>query len=138
MVMRFSVRMMSIEPTIFHSLGGYMDMENFTKKAFNPDYQKLYGIYKKLPSILAIVIMSLVFVWSIVDVSVFQYKPRYSSGYRYGVMELESAFLAMLIWWAIGAVVSVSVWFFSALSVSATVVRTDAIIELNNKTPENK
>ena len=118
-----------------------MDTKNLTEKVLNPDYQKLYGIYKKLPGILAIIIMSLVFIWSIVDVSVFveESYSRYSgSTTYYGVMYLESAFLAMFIWWAIGAVLAASTWFFSALSVSATVARTDAIIELNNKTPNKE
>ena len=113
-----------------------MDTKNLAEKVINPDYQKLYGIYKKLPGILAIIIMSLVFIWSIVDVSVFV-ESYYRKTY-YGVMYLESAFLAMFIWWVIGAVVAASTWFFSALSVSATVARTDAVIELNNKTPNKE
>ena len=48
-------------------------------------------------------------------------------------MELDSAGLALIIWWAIGAVLSFATWFFSALTVSATIARTDAVIEINNK-----
>jgi len=90
-------------------------------------YKTFYNYYKKLPKYLAILLSTLIFIWSIVDVSVFQ------SGYYYGVMMLESAFVAMLIWWLIGAVLVILTWFFSKVCISATVVRTDAILEINEK-----
>ena len=101
----------------------------------NPDYKKFYSIYKKLPGIVSIILAVLVFAWSIVDVSVFSYSGYYSS--YYGVMQIESLFLALIIWWAIGAVLCAATWFFSALFVSATVARTDATIEINKKLAEN-
>ena len=45
-IMRFSVRIRSIK---YFYLENVMDTKNLTEKALNPDYQKLYGIYKKLP-----------------------------------------------------------------------------------------
>lgn len=97
-----------------------------------PDYKKYYGTYKKLPGILAILICVLTLIWSIVDLAVFSHESRYGNIY-YGIMELKSLVLTLLIWWAIGAVLAVGTWFFSTLAVSATVARTDAIIEINDK-----
>ena len=97
----------------------------------NPDYKKYYGTYKQLPGILAILIGVLTLIWSIVDVAAFSYEGRYSV--YYGIMGLKSLVLTLLIWWAIGAVLAVGTWFFSTLAVSATVARTDAIIEINDK-----
>ena len=102
----------------------------------NPDYQKFYANYRKLPGILTILIAVLSLAWSIVDVCVF-YDSSYSrySGYEYyyGVMQLPSIFLALLIWWAIGAVLCFIVWYISCLSVSATIARTDAVLKINEK-----
>jgi hypothetical protein len=97
------------------------------------DYKKTYNnVFRKLPKILAITIAVLVFIWSIVDVSVFSSVSRYY-GSHYGVLGLGSWPLALIIWWAIGAVVSFATWFFTAVGISATVVRTDAIVEINEK-----
>lgn len=98
----------------------------FKKLMKDPDYNKFYRIFKKLPKILAIIIAALVFIWSIVDVSIF-------NGYYYGVMQLKSCFLVLLIWWLIGAVLAFATYFFSAMHVSAIVLRTDAMLELKEK-----
>lgn len=100
----------------------------------NPDYNKFYKIYKKLPNILAIIIAVLVFIWSIVDVAVFS-REGYHDTY-YGVMHLPSRFLALFIWWLIGVVLAFATYFFAALPVAATVVRTDAVLEINAKVKE--
>lgn len=96
-------------------------------------YEKMYGFYKKLPKILAIVIAVLFFIWSIVDVSVFV------NGSYYGVMLLPSPLLGMLIWWLIGALISYCSYLISSIVISPTVLRTDAVIEwqMANKA-ENK
>ena len=101
----------------------------------NPNYEKFYALYKKLPGISSIALAALVFIWSIVDVSVFSYHSRY--GDYYGIMHLGSAVLVYIIWWAIGAVFSLLTWFFSSLVVSATVTRTDAIVEIKNNLNKN-
>lgn len=104
----------------------------------NPDYNKFYKIYKKLPKILAIIIAALIFIWSIVDVAVFSYGGGRYYDYvtYYGVMRLKSCFLVLLIWWAIGAVLAFATYFFSAMHVSAIVLRTDAVLEINAKVKE--
>lgn len=101
----------------------------FKKFMKDPNYDKFYRIFKKLPKILAIIIAALVFIWSIVDVSIF-------NGYYYGVMQLKSCFLVLLIWWLIGAVLAFATYFFSAMHVSAIVLRTDAVLEINAKVKE--
>ncbi len=106
----------------------------FKKLMKDPNYNKFYRIFKKLPNILAIIIAALVFIWSIVDVAVFSHE-----GYQYtyyGVMRLKSCFLVLLIWWLIGAVLAFATYFFAALPVAATVVRTDAVLEINAKVKE--
>ena len=96
----------------------------------DPNYTALYRLYRKLPTILALTIAGLMFIWSIVDVSVFSY--GYYETY-YGVMGLESLFLALIIWWAIGGVLCAATYVFSALTISPTIARTDAILEMNEK-----
>lgn len=120
----------------------YYEMQNsgensgfFKKLMKDPNYDKFYRIFKKIPKILAIVVAALVFIWSIVDVAVFSYSGYYYQPY-YGVMHLPSWFLALFIWWIIGAVLALLTYFFSALPVSATVVRTDAVLEINAKVKE--
>lgn len=108
-------------------------------KLLNPDYKKFYNLYKKLPGILAIVIAALFFIWSIVDLAAFSYVSDYYPQYNsYGIMDLDSGLLVLLIWWVIGAIVTSCTWFFSVLVVSATVARTDAIIAINEKTHEHE
>lgn len=97
----------------------------------DPDYTKFYRIFKKLLKILAIIIAALVFIWSIVDVAVFSHEGYYDT--YYGVMRLESCLLVLLIWWLIGAVLAFATYFFSAMHVSAIVLRTDAMLELKEK-----
>ena len=96
-----------------------------------PDYQKLYNSYRKLPSICSLILGILVFAWSIVDVSVFGYHSRYSD--YYGIMELRSAVLVLVIWWAIGAILCVLTYYLTSLSISPTIARTDAVLEINQR-----
>lgn len=73
------------------------------KAFFNIENEKWFKFYEKLPMILFCVLATLCFIWSIIDVSVFQYG-YYSTSY--GVMRLDSAFVALLIWWVIGVILS--------------------------------
>ena len=99
----------------------------------NPNYKKLYALYKKLPCIASITMSFLIFAWSIIDVSVFS-NSRY---HDYGIMELDAAILPLLIWWGIGVVMFFATWFFTSLIISATVTRTDAIIEIQEHLKNN-
>lgn len=104
-------------------------------KFINQDYKALYKTYKKMPAIVSIVIAVLMFVWSIVDVSVFQYATGRYYAYTtyYGVMRIKSAFAALVIWWAIGTFVVILIHFFCSLAISPIVVRTDAVLEIKSK-----
>ena len=106
-------------------------MKKFLSMLMEPDYKQFYKLLKKLPGILAIGIFALTFIWSIVDAVAFTHE--YDDYMYYGVMELESPVLVLLIWWAIGAVSAALAWFFSALGVSATATKTDAVVEINEK-----
>ena len=98
-----------------------------------PNYNRLYAIYKSLPLIVSFIIALAAFVWSIYDVidNSNWYSHYYNSGY--GILELDSPVLCVLIWWAIGAAAFFINLFFMSLAISPTVVRTDAVLELNEK-----
>ena len=68
-------------------------------------------------------------IWSFVDIFVF----KHLDGYHYGIMQLPSPILSILIWWVIGIVHSIAIWFLLSLTISPTVVRTDAVIEINER-----
>lgn len=114
-------------------------------KFINPDYKGLYKIYKKLPTILSIVIAILMFVWSIVDVSVFQdvetsgsyWLDDYTKTTYYGVMHIKSAFAAVMLWWVIGIFIVAINHFFCSLAMSPIVVKTDAVLEIESKLISN-
>ena len=112
-------------------------MKKFINAIMNPDYTGFYQFYKKLPGIAAISTMVIFLIWSIVDVIVFRVNVGwYSPIYKYGIFRLESPILSVLIWLAIGVIVSGIVWFFSALTTSATVTRTDAVLKIAEATEE--
>ena len=85
------------------------------------NYMKYYGIYKKLPLINFISTVVIALVWGIVD----------AFEYITDIGELEVG--AVFIWTLIGAVVGAIVMFFTAVVMSATIVRTDATIEIESK-----
>ena len=110
----------------------------FQKLTREPNYKIYYKIYKKLPKILAVVVALLMWVWSIIDVTCFIYQSGsyYTNVTYYGVMRFTSRFPALLVWWAIDAVLAFATYFFSAMHVSAIVLRTDAVLEINAKVKE--
>lgn len=69
---------------------------------------KYMRFYKKLPFVLACITWGLFFLWGIIDACAFRSGTYYT---YYGVMQLGSGFFSWLIWFAIGAVVSVAVYF---------------------------
>jgi len=89
--------------------------------------EKWFKFFVYLPKILTIITAVLVFVWSIVDPAVFQYKMYvgyYSSRYDilYGVMRLDTFFGAMIIWWAIGAVACILTYIFTKIMLSYSIL----------------
>lgn len=90
-----------------------------------------FKFYVNLPKVLAIISAVLVFIWSIVDVAVFNYR-----GY-YGVMHLPSAFLAMFIWWSIGALNSWLTYVFTNLIVCYPVLQIYYLQKISKKTKDD-
>lgn len=84
----------------------------------DPDYTKFYRIFKKLPKILAIINIILFFIAAIVLASIY---------------DMPSL---IIVGWLIGAIYTLIAYFFSVLLVAATVVRTDAVLEINAKVKE--
>ncbi len=96
-----------------------VDVATIADEKIIKENEKWFKFYTKLPMILAIVSAALVFIWSIVDVSVF----HSSSASPYGVMRLPSAFLSMFIWWNIGAVNAWLTYVFTNLIVCYPVLQ---------------
>jgi Zn-dependent protease with chaperone function len=104
-------------------------------KILSPNYKKFYQLYKKMPAIAAITTMILALVWSIIDVIVFRVGRGgwFTSVWEFGILRLNNPIVSILIWLAIGVVLATIVWFFSALTISATITRTDAVLEISEK-----
>lgn len=80
----------------------------------NPDYDNFYRIFKKLPVIMTIINAILCLIALI-------------------ILGIRLDALAVAIGLPLGALLVGLTYFFSALLVSATVVRTDAMLELKEK-----
>jgi hypothetical protein len=116
-------------PALIIHLGGYIDMINFFSKIYNPDYEKSYKIFKKIPAILSTIDGAAMFVWGFIDAA--NTSGRY--GTYYGILRLPSPILVLLLWWSIGAVLFFLTNFFTKLAIAPTVVRTDAILDVKEK-----
>ena len=90
------------------------------------DYKWSYRIYRYLPIISAIVTAIGSFLWAVID----------SVGGNSIIC--ESGILAFIIWIIIGAILTACVFFISMIRMSATVVRTDAVLALEEKFIEKK
>ena len=97
----------------------------------NPDFNKYYNLTKKMPLIMSIVVLALVFIWSIVDVSVFSHD--WWDGCEYGIMRLESLALVLIIWWAIGVVLAIGTWFFTTLALAPKVEQIETLKSIKSK-----
>lgn len=104
---------------------------DFLSKFFNIDYNKFYAFFKKMPAILSIATALLMVIGSFVDVS---NSYTYDTITYYGFSQSRSAIAVLLAWWIVGAIMALVTWFFTALAVSPTIVRTDAVLEINEKT----
>jgi hypothetical protein len=86
------------------------------------DHEKWFDFFVKLPKILTIVTAVLMFVWSIVDPSVFYYDGGWGESSSYGVMQCQTFFGAMIIWWIIGAIDCALTYAITKLCVSYSVL----------------
>ncbi len=94
--------------------------------------EKLFKVYVYLPLIIAISTAVLFFIWSIVDPAVFNYSVLDSYDYYYGrstyktvygVMGMNTFFGAMIVWWVIGAIVTVLNYCIYKLILAPTILR---------------
>ena len=100
------------------------------RKEIIAENEKYFSFFTKLPKILTIALAVIFFIWSIVDPAVFQ--SSYLSS-NYGIMQLNTFFGAMIIWWLIGAVVCVATYFLSKLAVSYKILHIYYLQEIKEK-----
>lgn len=105
-----------------------LDYENEIIVAEN---EKWFKFYVKFPLIMAIAVGLIFFIWGIVDPASFQlttFETSYGYGSEpvenklYGIMGLETFFGAMIVWWIIGAVLSVGSYFFYKIILAPTIL----------------
>ena len=80
-----------------------------------------FALYIKLPKIVTIIIGVFIFIWSIIDPSVFSTVEGSIYGEdlsTYGIMGAGSFFGAMVIWWLIGCALCGIVYFVMKISMS--------------------
>ena len=82
------------------------------------DYNKSYKLYKKLPFFNFIAIVALSLIWGIID------------ALEYITDFVDSEFGCIILWLAIGLVLGFIVMFFTSISISHNVIRTDATVEM--------
>ncbi len=115
------------------------NLTSITSKSTMQEQTKIFNWYLKLPMIIAVIIMALFFIWGIIDPIVFQH---YFYGYRYGVMSLRSGFLCWLIWVAIGAVVSLVIYYILKIGYSYKILHicylNKILQQLEENQPQNK
>lgn len=94
-------------------------------------YENNFEFYKKMPQIITIIQCILIFIWSIVDVAAFTKTTysKYSSETSYGIMQVPSPFLALIIWWLIGAGLALLNYLLTTLIIAPTVLQTQAAVE---------
>lgn len=94
-------------------------------------YENNFALYKKLPQIILIIQCSLILIWSIVDAAAFTKTTysKYSSETFYGIMQVPSPFLVLIIWWLIGAGLALLNYFLTTLIIAPTVLQTQAAVE---------
>lgn len=113
-----------------------MNMEEIKEEVVYPSYRKFFKFYKKLPFVTSLIIAIAVVIWSIIDVAVFSHTEYYEP--CYGIMRFNNPLWVLLVWWGIGAVASILNWLFSALIISPTVVRTNAVLEIEEHLTKDK
>ena len=94
------------------------------KDTKNLNYENAYRIYKLLPAISFICSMVAALAWTVIDLLAFS---RYQ---RYGILRLESPVLPIFIWLLAGLLLATITFFFTAVAISSTVLRTDAVLKI--------
>ena len=91
--------------------------------------EKWFNFYINFPLIMAIVIAVSFFIWGIVDPSTIQIttyrvvNTELIEDKLYGVMSMNTAFGAMIVWWIIGAVVAIINYFAYKIIFTPTILQ---------------
>lgn len=105
-----------------------MEYSDYIDKLRIKENERWFKSYVKIPLIIAIIIGIFFFVWGIVDATTFQkivYKQRGDDILKlrvYGFLEIESRIGAELIWWIMGAFLSVGTYFFLKIILSPKIL----------------
>lgn len=107
----------------FETITNKIAISNLKEKGKNVknnmiNYNKSYKLYKKLPflNFIAIVVLSLI--WGIID------------ALEYITDFVDSEIGCIILWLAIGIVLGFIVMFFTSISISHNVIRTDSAVEM--------
>lgn len=94
-----------------------MEYSDYLDKLAIEKNEKFFKSYVKIPLIIAIIIGVAFFIWGLVDATTFQeivYKKINGKNVKimlYGFLKVESRIGAVIIWWLMGAVVSIGSYF---------------------------
>lgn len=106
------------------------------KESVLENANKWYAFYPKLPKIVLIATLVIFFIWGIIDPCVFGYEGGIylSKVSYYGIMGLESGFVAWLIWQLIGGVVAFMNYVMLKLMLAPMVLQTECLKEIKENT----
>ena len=114
-----------------------MKLFNLTKEEIVETNKKSFNFYVYLPTVIAIITAILFFLWGIIDPSINQSR----NGYWYGLLGTETFLGSVVLWWIIGAVVTVLNYFIYKIILAPSVLKIYYLAEIikNTKKPdENK
>ena len=86
-----------------------------------PDYKKYYPIFKAIPTIVTVLHAIVIFIVSIGDAK------------NKIFFHFDSWLAVLLVWWIIGAISCVFLYFVLCVWLSPTVLRTDAVLSIEEK-----
>ncbi len=104
-----------------------MKLFKLTNEEVVNENEKFFKFYVYLPLIIALITAASFLIWGIVDPIVFQHRDwgSYFSKYDYvyGVMEMDTFFGAMIVWWIIGIVATVMNYFTYKIILSPMILK---------------
>lgn len=105
------------------------------------NYSTWFSIYKKLPLIVAGLVVFIALAWALVDIFVFStvWNPYYyEAAQRFGLFQLDSWVPVILIWLGAGIVLATPFWFFTKATVATKLIEMEMIYKTAIKTIENE
>ena len=116
--------------------GEKMKLFNLTKEEIIETNERSFNVYAYLPTIIAIIIAILFFLWGIIDPAINRLPHRW-----YGLFRTDTFLGAVVLWWIIGAVVTALNYFIYKIILAPTVLNIYYLAEIiknTKKTDENK